>query len=153
MSAIGQTRRGEESSDHALPITIKKTPLDMQISFRKPAALSASWLICIWVLSSLLNDNSRYPIVIDRERIARFCVERGFVRFRFSARRCVMTFDRTKAILMCWLSSIRMLLRGVGLNYFGFADELGTILGTVWISVRSFIPVLRERVYQDAVKP
>jgi len=43
-------------------------------------------------------------------------------------------------------------LRGVGLNYFGFVDELGAILGHRVDLCSQLHPALREQVEREAVK-
>lgn len=92
------------------------------------------------------------PIVIDRERIARFCVERGIRTLSLFGSALRDDFRPHQSDLDVLAEFDPDALRGVGLSYFGFADELGTILGHRVDFCSQLHPVLRERVYQDAVK-
>jgi hypothetical protein len=61
-----------------------------------------------------------------------------------------MDLNPIAAMSMCWLRPGA--LRGVGLNYFGFADELGEILGHRVDFCSQLHPALREPVEREAVK-
>lgn len=92
------------------------------------------------------------PIKIDRERIARFCSERGIRSLSLfgSALRDDFEPNRSDADVLAEFEPGA--LRGVGLNYFGFADELGEIIGCRVDFCSQLHPALRERVEREAVK-
>ena len=91
------------------------------------------------------------PIVVDRERIARFCIERGIRTLSLFGSALRDDFRPGQSDLDVLAEFEPGALRGVGLSYFGFADELGAILGHRVDFCSHLHPVLRERVHQDAV--
>ena len=92
------------------------------------------------------------PIAIDRERIARFCIERGIRTLSLFGSVLRDDFRPHQSNLDVLAEFDPGALRGVGLSYFGFADELGAILGHRVDFCSQLHPALRARVRQDAVK-
>ncbi len=92
------------------------------------------------------------PIAIDRRRIARFCSERGIRSLSLFGSALRDDFDSKRSDLDVLAEFEPDALRGVGLKYFGFADELGAILGYRVDFCSQLHPALRERVEGEAVK-
>ena len=83
----------------------------------------------------------------DRELIARFCSERGI---RGSVLRD--DFDPARSDIDVLAEFAPGALRGVGLRYFGFGEELGTIFGHKVDFCSQLHPAFRDRVTQNAIK-
>lgn len=92
------------------------------------------------------------PIEIDRERIARFCSERGIRSLSLFGSALRDGFEPSRSDVDVLAEFEPGALRGIGLNYFGFADELGEILGHRVDFCSQLHPALRERVEREAVK-
>jgi predicted nucleotidyltransferase len=92
------------------------------------------------------------PIAVDRERIARFCIERGIRTLSLFGSALRDDFRPGQSDLDVLAEFEPGALRGIGLSYFGFADELGAILGHRVDFCSQLHPALRARVRQDAVK-
>ena len=69
------------------------------------------------------------PIAIDRDLIARFCRERGIRSLSLFGSVLRDDFDPARSDIDVLAEFAPGALRGVGLRYFGFGEELGAILG------------------------
>jgi predicted nucleotidyltransferase len=69
------------------------------------------------------------PIAIDRERIAAFCRERGIRKLSLFGSVLRDDFDRERSDVDVLAEFDETALHGVGFRYFGYAEELGTIIG------------------------
>lgn len=90
-------------------------------------------------------------IAIDYERIARFCRERGIRSLALFGSVLRDDFDPARSDLDVLAEFEAGALRGVGLQYFGFAEELGAILGHRVDFCSQLHPALREHVEREAV--
>ena len=95
---------------------------------------------------------AKLPIKIDRARIARFCSERGIRSLSLFGSALRDDFEPNRSDVDVLAEFEPDALRGVGLTYFGFADELGEILGCRVDFCSQLHPVLRQRVEREAVK-
>jgi len=107
--------------------------------------------VCADATLSLMKTTD-LPIKIDRERIARFCSERGIRSLSLFGSAVRGGFEPNRSDVDVLAEFEPGALQGVGLNYFGFADELGEILGQRVDFCSQLHPVLRERVDREAVK-
>ena len=69
------------------------------------------------------------PIVIDREKVAEFCRVRGIRKLSLFGSALREDFDPTRSDVDVLADFLPGALDGVGLSYFGYGDELSTILG------------------------
>ena len=92
------------------------------------------------------------PIAIDAERVARFCRERGIRSLSLFGSVLRRDFAPDRSDVDVFAEFAPGALRGVGLHYFGFAEELGAILGHKVDFCAQLHPALRDRVERDAVK-
>ncbi len=112
----------------------------------------------VW-LATLSGDGNlpsmtvaQLPIAIDRERIARFCRERGVRSLTLFGSVLREDFDPERSDIDVLAEFAPGALRGVGLRYFDFAEELGAILGHRVDFSSQLHPLLRDRVNREAVK-
>lgn len=91
------------------------------------------------------------PIAIDRRRIARFCQDRGIRSLALFGSVLRDDFDPARSDIDVLAEFAPGALRGVGLRYFDFAEELGAILGHKVDFSSQLHPALRERVRRDAL--
>ena len=92
------------------------------------------------------------PIAIDRELIARFCRERGIRSLSLFGSVLRSDFDPERSDIDVFAEFAPGALRGVGLRYFAFADELSTILGHRVDFCSQLHPAFRDDVGRKAVK-
>jgi predicted nucleotidyltransferase len=92
------------------------------------------------------------PITIDRERIARFCRERGIRSLSFFGSVLRDDFSPERSDVDVLAEFAPGALRGVGLRYFDFADELAAILGHKVDLCSQLHPAFRDRVRREAIK-
>ena len=92
------------------------------------------------------------PIAIDPERIAGFCRDRGIRSLSLFGSILRDDFDPERSDVDVFAEFEPDALRGVGLGYFTFADELGAILGHKVDFCSQLHPSLGERVRREAVK-
>jgi hypothetical protein len=92
------------------------------------------------------------PIAIDRERIARFCRERGVRTLSLFGSVLRNDFDPARSDVDVLAEFAPGALAGIGLRYFDFAGELGAILGHRVDFSSQLHPLVRDRVRQEAVK-
>lgn len=92
------------------------------------------------------------PIAIDAERVARFCRERGIRSLSLFGSVLRRDFEPDRSDIDVLAEFAPGALRGVGLHYFGFADELGAILGHKVDFCSQLHPALRDRVEREAIK-
>ncbi len=95
---------------------------------------------------------AQLPIVIDHERIARFCRERGVRSLSLFGSVLREDFDPERSDIDVLAEFVPGALRGVGLGYFDFAQELAAILGHRVDFSSQLHPLLRERVSREAMK-
>ena len=69
------------------------------------------------------------PIAIDRERIARFCRERGIRKLSLFGSVVHRDFDPQRSDVDVLAEFEPDALKGVGFRYFGYGEELAVILG------------------------
>lgn len=92
------------------------------------------------------------PIAIDRELIARFCHERGIRSLSLFGSVLRDDFDPARSDIDVLAEFAPGALRGVGLRYFGFGEELGAILGYRVDFCSQLHPAFRDRGAQKSVK-
>ena len=92
------------------------------------------------------------PIAIDRELIARFCHERGIRSLSLFGSVLRDDFDPTRSDIDVLVEFAPGALRGVGLRYFGFGEELGAIFGHKVDFCSQLHPAFRDRVARNAIK-
>lgn len=69
------------------------------------------------------------PISIDRRKIAEFCEARGIRRLSLFGSVLRKDFDPQRSDVDVLAEFLPGALAGVGLDYFGYADDLSQILG------------------------
>ena len=69
------------------------------------------------------------PISLDEEQIKKFCVSHGIFRMSLFGSVLRDDFDSKRSDVDVFAEFAPDALRGVGINYFGYGDELGEILG------------------------
>ena len=69
------------------------------------------------------------PILIDRERIAEFCRERGIRKLSLFGSVLRDDFDPERSDVDVLAEFEPDALKGVGFRYFGYADALAAIIG------------------------
>ncbi len=104
------------------------------------------------MLALLSMATANLPIAIDRERIARFCHERGIRSLSLFGSVLRDDFDPERSDVDVLAEFAPGALRGVGVRYFGFAEELGTILGHKVDFCSQLHPAFRECVGREAVR-
>ncbi len=92
------------------------------------------------------------PIAIDREVIARFCRERGIRSLSLFGSVLRNDFDPVRSDVDVLAEFAPGALRGLGLRYFAFAEELSTILGHRVDFCSQLHPAFRSDVARKAVK-
>ena len=92
------------------------------------------------------------PIAIDRTQIARFCRERGIRSLSLFGSVLREDFDPERSDVDVLAEFAPGALQVVGLRYFGFAEELGAILGHRVDFCSQIHPAFRERVTRGALK-
>jgi len=91
------------------------------------------------------------PIAIDREKIARFCRERGIRKLSLFGSVLRGDFDPQRSdadVLAEFASGVQP-----GLEFFGYADELAEIIGrTIDFNTAAWLsPYFRDEVIREAV--
>lgn len=94
---------------------------------------------------------AQLPIAIDLEQVARFCRERGVRVLSLFGSVLREDFDPERSDIDVLAEFAPDALRGVGLGYFDFAEELGAILGHRVDFASQLHPLLREQVRREAV--
>ena len=92
------------------------------------------------------------PIAIDREVIARFCRERGIRVLSLFGSVLRDDFDPARSDVDVLAEFAPGALRGVGLRYFAYAEELSAILGLRVDFCSQLHPAFRADVQRRAVK-
>jgi len=92
------------------------------------------------------------PIAVDRERIARFCRERGIRSLSLFGSVLRDDFDPKRSDVDVLAEFLPGSLNGLGLRYFGFAEELENILGHKVDFCSQLHPAFRDRVRREALK-
>lgn len=90
---------------------------------------------------------SELPIAIDAERIAAFCRERGIRKLSLfgSVLRDDFTLGSDVDVLVQFLPDVRS-----GLDYFGYEDELASIIGRKVDLCSKLDPLVEESVRREA---
>ena len=96
--------------------------------------------------------SAELPIVIDHELIAHFCRERGIRALSLFGSVLRDDFDPNTSDVDVLAEFAPGALRGMGLRYFGFAEELGKILGHRVDFCSQLHPVFRKLVGREGVK-
>ncbi|MBA3763129.1 MAG: nucleotidyltransferase domain-containing protein [Chthoniobacterales bacterium] len=91
------------------------------------------------------------PITIDRERIARFCRERGIRTLSLFGSVLRGDFDPLRGDVDVLAEFAPGAVRGLGLRYFAFADELGSILGHKVDFCSQLHPAFRDHIAHAAL--
>lgn len=86
------------------------------------------------------------PIVIDHERIARFCEQRRIRRLSLFGSVLREDFDPQRSDIDVLAEFEPGVLRKVGFDYFGYGEELSAILGHKVDFCSRLHPLLLERV-------
>lgn len=92
------------------------------------------------------------PIAIDTKRLADFCRDRGIRSLSLFGSALRDDFDPERSDLDVFAEFEPGALRGVGLGYFTFAEELGVILGHKVDFCSQLHPLFGERVQREAVR-
>lgn len=92
------------------------------------------------------------PITIDRESIARFCRERGIRALSLFGSVLRDDFDPERSDVDVLAEFAPGALRGLGLRYFAFAEELGSLFGHRVDFCSQLHPAFRERIAREAVR-
>ena len=92
------------------------------------------------------------PIAIDRERIARFCRERGIRKLSLFGSVLREDFDPARSDVDVLAEFEPEVLQGVGFQYFGYGEELSAVLGYKVDFCSRLHPLILERV-QDELFP
>ena len=95
---------------------------------------------------------SDLPIAIDRELIARFCRERGIRSLSLFGSVLRDDFDPARSDVDVLAEFSPGALRGVGLRYVTFAEELAALLGHKVDFCSQLHPVFRDRVRRESLK-
>ena len=86
-----------------------------------------------WVGEGMIDRMSKkleeLPIPIDREKIAAFCRERGIGKMSLFGSVVRDDFDPARSDVDVLAEFLPGALDGVGLNYFGYGDELSEVIG------------------------
>lgn len=104
------------------------------------------------MLTSFLMTTADLPIAIDRQVIARFCRARGIRSLSLFGSVLRGDFDPERSDVDVLAEFEPGALRGVGLRYFTFAEELATILGCRVDFCSQLHPAFRDDVGRKAVK-
>jgi predicted nucleotidyltransferase len=91
------------------------------------------------------------PISFDREMVAAFCRAHGIRRLSLFGSVLREDFDPARSDIDVLAEFGSGALRDVGFRYFGFADELATILGHKVDFCSRLHPALESQVRQEAV--
>jgi predicted nucleotidyltransferase len=92
------------------------------------------------------------PIALDRELIARFCREPGIRSLLLFGSILRDDFDPARSDIDVLAEFAPSALRGVGLRYFSFGEELGAVLGHKVDFWSQRHPAFRDRVARSAIK-
>jgi predicted nucleotidyltransferase len=92
------------------------------------------------------------PIAIDIRRVADFCRDRGIHSLSLFGSVLRDDFDPERSDVDVLAEFEPGALRGVGLGYFTFADELGAILGHRVDFCSQLHPSFGQRVQRETVK-
>lgn len=98
-----------------------------------------------------MNAGTELPIRVDRDRIVRFCRERGIRVLSLFGSVLRADFDSERSDIDVLAEFEPGALRGIGLRYFDYADDLAAILGRRVDFCSQIHPSLRERVEDEAV--
>ena len=103
------------------------------------------------MLASPVVKTAQLPLDIDRERIAQFCRKRGIrklILFGFVLRD---DFDPARSDIDVFAEFEPGALRGVGLQYFDYGNELAKILGHPVDFASQLHPEIRKRIEPDSL--
>ena len=89
------------------------------------------------------------PIQIDREQIARFCRERGIRKLSLFGSVLRDDFDRECSDVDGLAEFEPGVLKSVGFRYFGYGEELGTIIGRKVDFCSHLHPLILDRVKDE----
>jgi len=89
------------------------------------------------------------PILIDHERIARFCEARGIRRLSLFGSVLRDDFDPQRSDVDVLAEFEPGVLRKVGFDYFGYGEELAAIIGRKVDFCSRLHPLIREQVKDE----
>ncbi len=92
------------------------------------------------------------PIAIDRDVIAQFCRERGIRSLSLFGSVLRKDFDPARSDVDVLAEFAPGALRGVGLRYFAFAEDLSSILGHKVDFCAQLHPAFRADVERKSIK-
>jgi hypothetical protein len=92
-----------------------------------------------------MND-AELPIQIDREQIARFCRERGIRKLSLFGSVLHQDFDPQRSDVDVLAEFEPGVLKSVGFQYFGYGEELASIIGRKVDFCSRLHPLILDRV-------
>ena len=99
----------------------------------------------------MVTDAKHLPIRVDRDRVARFCRDRGIVRLSVFGSVLRDDFDPARSDIDVLADFKPDATRGIGFRFFGYGDELGGILGGKVDFCTRLDPRLEPTVRREAV--
>lgn len=97
-------------------------------------------------------DSAQLPIVVDRDSIARFCGAHGIRSLSLFGSVLRADFDPARSDVDVLAEFMPGALRGVGLRYFAFAEELAAILRHKVDFCSQLHPAFRDQVERQSVR-
>lgn len=92
------------------------------------------------------------PFSIDRELVARFCRARGIRALSLFGSVLREDFDPKRSDVDVLAEFVPGALRGLGLRYFSFAEELRSLFGQKVDFCSQLHPAFRDRIAREAVR-
>jgi len=99
----------------------------------------------------MVTDIEHLPIQFDRERVEAFCRERGIVRLSVFGSVLRDDFDPARSDIDVLADFQPGATRGIGFRFFGYGDELATILGRKVDFCSCLNPLLESSFRREAV--
>jgi predicted nucleotidyltransferase len=99
----------------------------------------------------MVTDVTNLPILFDRDRVARFCRDRGIVRLSVFGSVLRDDFDPARSDIDVLADFKPDATRGIGFRFFGYGDELAEILGQKIDFCSRLDPRLEPTVRREAV--
>ncbi len=99
-----------------------------------------------------MRTETDLPIAIDPERIAGFCRDRGIRSLSLFGSVLRDDFDPERSDVDVFAEFVPGALRGLGLRYFAFAEELGSLFGHRVDFCSQLHPAFRERIAREAAR-
>jgi predicted nucleotidyltransferase len=99
----------------------------------------------------MVTDEKQLPIRFDRDRVARFCRDRGISRLSLFGSVLRDDFDPARSDVDVLADFKPGATRGIGFRFFGYGDELSGILGRKVDFCSRLDPHLEPTVRREAV--